>query len=222
MSPIRKADHHLILIVTCLTVFWSTSCESPTSPLTGNAALHYMLSIPEVPLPVETEANRSRPGFIATSEKCHYVHRGLKYNFNYYLEEILEQQIPCETRGDTLTWAMKSGYNPWTLRVVPRDSLTFEITHPRLSYTVSGWINKSKRSGRVGTDYWFFEWDSGKGFRDWYFSPRLGYVYALTDSLDRGGRLYVYDYGASLPIFQEFFEATWDGQGHGWSWAGSW
>ncbi len=222
MNPFRKADCRLILVVTCLTSFWSTSCSSPTSPFTGNAALHYMLSIPEVPLPVETEANRVSPGFMTTFEKCHDVYRGLKYNFNYILEEILEQQIPCETRGDTLCWVLESGYYSRILTVVPHDSLTFEISYPRLSYSYSGWINKNMRSGSVGTDYWSFEWYSHQGYRDWYFSPRLGYVHMLTDSLGRGGRLYEYDYGAVLPVFQEFFEATWDGQGHGWSWAGSW
>ena len=222
MKQICKYYNRFVLAPIGLSLFWVTACSRPTAPLTGDAVLHFMLSIPEMPLPIETSSNQDSIGFTTTNDYCHYMLEVRKWNFDYYLEDLLERNEAQESRGDTLLWDKQIGSRSWKLKVVVRDTVFYEMKWSHHVHSVSGWITRNWKSGRFGTRYWFFDWHTGDGYRDWYFSPWLGYVYALTDSMGRGGRMYIYDYGASLPIFQEFFEATWDGHGHGWSWAGSW
>ena len=166
----------------CVFVLQISHCTSPTESIAPEFIIETLRSIPEVPVPLETDENVDHPGFIRTKQFCEHV-----ISVRYLLFSLTSNLTDPVRNGHNWEWQKfhSDGESHVTFAASWGDTISYQATFhgPAYSYilnsyaysdTLSGWMHRQTGDGMfdLGPDYglsWFTNHGLvGFGATTWY------------------------------------------------------
>ncbi|MFC1529895.1 hypothetical protein ACFL6R_04160 [Gemmatimonadota bacterium] len=229
-------DSWLFLILIVGTVAACTDINEPLE-VSEDVVLELLVTIPEIPVPPETEQNKDNEAFLLVTSYCQDV-IGLRYPYVDNISSIRDENLKARIKASPsiayeaipqgvvaeLRWVLEHSDNQsslmlyvWLtdLEVSPDDELTYLLLRNGPIYefsmidSINGSISPSASLGLIRSHLCRVQWQNGPvGISTSALSE--SWTSSLIDSIDGGGSLY-----RQIGLGLNPFYAYWDTSGHG-------